>query len=105
MVFKMKNRFLFLLLLGWMVLAGVTIVQAQENPPPEEVIRGAQLYDKWFAVLSVEPPGEDMPIWGRQTTNTRSGPDTWRCVECHGWDYWGAQGAYASGSHQTGFRT
>ena len=103
MVFKMKNRFLFLLLLCWIALAGVTIVQAQGDPPSEDVIRGAQLYDKWFAVLGVEPPGVDMLIWGRQTTNTRSGPDTWRCAECHGWDYRGAQGAYGSGSHQTGF--
>jgi hypothetical protein len=103
MVFKMKNRFLFLLLLGWIALAGITIVRAQGDSPPSDVIRGAQLYDKWFGVLGVEPPSGDMPIWSRQTTNTRSGPDTWRCVECHGWDYRGAQGAYASGSHQTGF--
>jgi thiosulfate dehydrogenase len=44
-----------------------------------------------------------MPIWSRQSTNTRSGAETWRCAECHGWDYKGVAGAYASGSHQTGF--
>jgi thiosulfate dehydrogenase len=44
-----------------------------------------------------------MPIWSRQSTDTRSGADTWRCSECHGWDYRGAQGAYKSGSHYTGF--
>jgi thiosulfate dehydrogenase len=44
-----------------------------------------------------------MPIWSRQSTNTRSGADTWRCSECHGWDYRGVQGEYGSGSHFTGF--
>jgi thiosulfate dehydrogenase len=32
----------------------------------------------------------------------REGADTWRCKECHGWDYKGAAGAYGSGSHMTG---
>ncbi len=41
--------------------------------------------------------------WATQETNTRSGADTWRCKECHGWDYLGRDGAYASGSHFTGF--
>ena len=74
-----------------------------ENPLEQDIVRGAQLYDKWFAVLGVDPPAGNMPIWNRQSTNTRSGADTWRCSECHGWDYRGAQGAYSSGSHYTGF--
>jgi thiosulfate dehydrogenase len=44
-----------------------------------------------------------MPLWSRQTTNTLSGPDTWRCVTCHGWDYQGKDGAYRSGGNYTGF--
>ena len=27
---------------------------------------------------------------------------TWRCKECHGWDYRGAPGAYSIGSDFTG---
>ncbi len=69
----------------------------------DEITVGAQLYDQWFAVLETAPPSGNMPIWERQTTNTRSGPDTWRCSECHGWDYKGSEGAYGSGSHYTGF--
>jgi thiosulfate dehydrogenase len=42
-------------------------------------------------------------LWKTQTTNTRTGADTWRCKECHGWDYKGVDGAYGAGSHQTGF--
>lgn len=65
--------------------------------------RGAALYDKWYAVLGVEPPPGNMPLWSRQQTNTSSGADTWRCITCHGWDYQGKDGAYGSGSHYTGF--
>ena len=67
------------------------------------VSRGGRLYDKWWSEAGLDEPAEDMPIWGRQDTNTRSGGDTWRCKECHGWDYQGAEGAYGSGSHFTGF--
>jgi thiosulfate dehydrogenase len=54
-------------------------------------------------MLGVEPPEGDQPLWATQTTNERSGEDTWRCKECHGWDYLGVDGAYGSGSHMTGF--
>ena len=43
-------------------------------------------------------------MWDNQDFNQRSGVITWRCVECHGWDYKGADGAYGSYStHYTGF--
>jgi mono/diheme cytochrome c family protein len=91
------------------LLAATSLGLAQEadpgvevQPSDEDLIAGALLYDRWYAVLGVTPGG-DMPIWSRQSTNSRSGPETWRCVECHGWDYKGARGAYGSGSHFTGF--
>ncbi len=66
-------------------------------------IRGGLLYDKWWTPLGLDAPEDDQPLWATQTTNTRSGADTWRCKECHGWDYKGADGAYGDGSHFTGF--
>lgn len=66
-------------------------------------IRGGLLYDHWIKVLDVDTPEGDQPLWATQTSNTRTGTDTWRCKECHGWDYLGVDGRYASGSHQTGF--
>jgi thiosulfate dehydrogenase len=66
-------------------------------------VRGGQLYDKWWAVLELDEPEGDHPLWATQSTNTRSGADTWRCKECHGWDYKGKDGLYGSGSHMTGF--
>ncbi len=77
-------------------------------PPPEvevsgSVSEGGLLYDKWWVVAGADEPSTDQPLWATQSTNTRSGDDTWRCKECHGWDYLGADGAYGSGSHFTGF--
>jgi len=89
-----------------LVVAGITSQTAQANSQLQQntqVPRGGQLYDKWYAVLGVNPPGGNMPIWSRQTTNTSGGPDTWRCVTCHGWDYQGKDGAYRAGSNFTGF--
>ena len=71
--------------------------------PNQTLSRGGQLYDKWWSVTETEPPEFDQPMWSTQSTNERSGSDTWRCKECHGWDYLGADGAYGAGSHFTGF--
>lgn len=69
----------------------------------ELVAHGGRLYDKWYKELGLDTPTEDQPLWTQQTTNTRGAKDNWRCKECHGWDYKGKDGAYASGSHYTGF--
>ena len=53
--------------------------------------------------MDLEAPETENPLWSTQSSNTRNGADTWRCKECHGWDYMGADGAYGSGSHATGF--
>ena len=66
--------------------------------------RGAQLYDNWMAVLDVPAPEGEPILWYLQDTDKIQGADTWRCQECHGWDYKGDQGAYADGNHVTGFK-
>ena len=89
--------------------ANPTAAVAPTEPPvaaPQLVgdsLRGGVLYDKWWPVLGLDAPEGDQPLWATQTTNTRTGTDTWRCKECHGWDYKGVDGAYGSGSHKTGF--
>jgi mono/diheme cytochrome c family protein/nitrate reductase cytochrome c-type subunit len=101
-----KSMRFFVATLSLLVLiAGLAAVNAGTLPQAgDDITAGAQLYDKWYARLGVEPPAGNHPIWERQTTNTRSGPETWRCAECHGWDYQGAAGAYGIGSsHYTGF--
>lgn len=102
----MRNtmRFFVLMLTVVVFMLGVAAVSAANLPQSEDDISaGAQLYDKWYARLSVNAPEGNHPLWERQTSNTRSGAETWRCAECHGWDYQGAAGAYGSGSHYTGF--
>ena len=97
---------LSLLLAAFLALGAATrLAQASGDLQSEaNIVRGAMLYDNWFAALGVDAPAGNMPIWARQTTNTRSGEDTWRCVSCHGWDYLGKDGAYHTGSgNYTGF--
>lgn len=67
------------------------------------IARGGLLYDEWWKVVGASEPKDDQALWALQTTNSLTGADTWRCKECHGWDYKGKDGAYGSGSHKTGF--
>jgi thiosulfate dehydrogenase len=79
------------------------LAYAQTLPTGPSLSLGGQLYDAWWGVTGADKPTTDQPLWTTQTTNTRAGADTWRCKECHGWDYKGVEGAYGSGSHRTGF--
>ncbi|MBI4267669.1 MAG: c-type cytochrome [Chloroflexi bacterium] len=72
-------------------------------PATTSVVLGGKLYDNWIKTAGVATPAGNSPLWATQTTNTRTGADTWRCKECHGWDYKGKDGAYGKGSHLTGF--
>lgn len=99
--------------MGWtfvlIVIAGLVVgyqtgqVRAQTPVPTEDVVWGAWLYDDWSEVKGVALPPGSHPIWARQSTNTLSGAETWRCVTCHGWDYQGKDGAWGSGANYTGF--
>ncbi len=79
------------------------LAYAQGFPTDTSFSGGGSLYDKWWVVAGADEPTEDHPLWATQDTNTRSGKDTWRCKECHGWDYLGVDGAYGDSSHTTGF--
>ena len=72
-------------------------------PTAAQLSLGGKLYDSWMKAANVATPAGNSPLWSSQTTNTRTGADTWRCKECHGWDYKGKDGAYGKGSHATGF--
>jgi mono/diheme cytochrome c family protein len=68
-------------------------------------VRGGALYDNWWAVTGQAEPTEDHPLWASRPDtqgNARTGAETWRCKECHGWDYMGVDGAYGVGGHRTG---
>lgn len=78
--------------------------KAEVKATPASISRGGMIYDKWWKMVEVATePKDNQSLWTLQTTNTRKGADTWRCKECHGWDYKGKDGAYGKGSHLTGF--
>lgn len=85
------------------LLALIEKVLAGSAATVENIAHGGRLYDKWWTEAGTSAPQGNMPMWALQTTNTRKGLDTWRCKECHGWDYKGKDGAYGKGSHRTGF--
>lgn len=67
------------------------------------IARGGRLYDKWFKVIGAEKPEGTHPAWPASNTK-KKGNATHRCKSCHGWDLMGKDGAYASGSYQTGIK-
>ena len=80
------------------------LAQAMDDPRTANeawtIVRGGQMYDKWWNVMYLPEPGETHAAYPADAA--KSGSTTWRCKECHGWDYRGVDGAYAGGSHFTG---
>ncbi len=71
-----------------------------EPPPDDPLSHGGRLYDKWWAELRLPEPSSTHPSYPQN--GRKQGSVTWRCKECHGWDYRGNSGHYATGSHYTG---
>lgn len=65
-----------------------------------QIANGGKIYDNWASTLMTSLPSKTHPSY--PAAGKKKGGDTWRCKECHGWDYKGKDGAYASGSHYTG---
>ena len=63
-------------------------------------IRGGQMWDRWWVVNGAAEPIGEHPLY--PAVGQQDGVATFRCKECHGWDYQGAAGAYGSGPHFTG---
>lgn len=88
-------------------IAGTFAHEGEADGPPDEtniwaIARGGQVYDNWASVLELDLPEQTHPAY--PADGKKTGGDTWRCKECHGWDYRGAAGAYGSGSHFTGIK-
>lgn len=66
------------------------------------IARGGRLYDKWFGENKAAKPEADHPAYPKSGKYKKS--SSWRCKECHGWDYSGKDGAYATGGHATGIK-
>lgn len=75
----------------------------QSNDPEIwDIARGGQLYDDWMVVLEHDTPKVNHPAY--PSIGKKKGAATWRCRECHGWDYMGEDGAYGKGGHFTGIK-
>lgn len=67
-----------------------------------ELAAGGRVYDKWWDALDKKKPATTNPKYPASGKTT--GANTWRCVECHGWDYRGASGEFSKGEHYTGIK-
>ena len=88
------------------ILIGI-IAYAQTLPKEDtlsSIVRGGRLYDNWYAETQKPKPQEAHPAYPKFGQAIKSTGATWRCKECHGWDYRGRTGNYSKGIHHTGIK-
>ena len=100
--FWLYPPFIFLGLLLSISALGNANASEQAKTTAWSIARGGLLYDRWWAVLGSNPPEETHPLY--PSAGKKKGSSTWRCKECHGWDYRGVAGAYGKGGHYTGIK-
>jgi mono/diheme cytochrome c family protein len=81
---------------------GNALFLQSNDPEIWDIARGGQLYDDWMVVLEHKTPPGNHPSY--PSIGKKKGKATWRCRECHGWDYMGEDGAYRKGGHYTGIK-
>lgn len=62
---------------------------------------GGRIYDDWASALDRAEAEGTNPAYPTAINDKQDGYGTWRCKECHGWDYLGKAGIYSKGSHFT----
>lgn len=91
------------LIVGAVFSAVLTLASYPATAETESSLaRGGKLYDKWYGVIKAEKPTKSHPLYPSSGKYADKPASNWRCKECHGWDYRGKDGAYASGSHASG---
>ena len=55
------------------------------------VVRGGRLYDNWSLESRGRAPNHPNPAFKPRQVRVATA-DSWRCVECHAWDYQGKHG-------------
>jgi mono/diheme cytochrome c family protein len=83
-------------------VAIVTSTPAASQELVSSIVRGGRLYDNWYQELRRPVPDRPHPAYPADKTFADDPATNWRCKECHGWDYLGRDGAYATGDHFTG---
>lgn len=103
---KILNATLSLLVAAVLLLgAALTMpLPAAAEEIQSSLVRGGQLYDKWYKVIKEDPPKKSHPAYPKDKKYAKKPKSNWRCKECHGWDYMGKDGAYKSGKHNSGIK-
>ena len=103
-----ERTFVVAVLAGFLVMSYAPVFADEPPEDPEHAHdpdnvwalgRGGQLYDNWMAATMHDQPATEHPAYPEK--GTKRGYATWRCKECHGWDYKGKDGAYRFGAHRT----
>lgn len=68
------------------------------------IARGGLLYDRWYELIGADAPKTAHPAYPADKKYANDPGANWRCKECHGWDYRGKDGAYATGGRSTGIK-
>jgi len=99
-------------------VADISVAPQEHGPQQQEYVHGApqvpseewmiaaggRIYDNWWEALDRDEPEGSNPAYAATGNTEQTGAATWRCKECHGWDYQGATGIYSKGGHFTGVK-
>lgn len=99
----MKRSTRFVALAGMVAVSLIAALPAAAAENESSMARGGRLYDKWWAENKAAAPKgmhPSYPVKGGKYADENS----WRCKECHGWDYKGKDGAYGKGGHASGIK-
>lgn len=99
------------LLITFLFLAVVTTATAADTEL-FDIVLGGKIYDNWMNTLDEKTLNSRQLDKKKFLNNHPAYPPTsrkksfvtWRCKECHGWDYQGVDGAYRKGAHFTGIK-
>ena len=68
------------------------------------IAHGGRLYADWQLEANAKRQSLPHPSYPKGSYCANDAAVTWRCNACHGQDYQGQQGGYASGRHATGIK-
>lgn len=78
------------------LVATLLVVSTAQAEQESTIAFGGQLYDNWMELTAGTAPSGTHPAYPQ--TGSKKGKSTWRCKECHGWDYLGKDGGYGPDS-------
>ncbi|MBF0371266.1 MAG: c-type cytochrome [Magnetococcales bacterium] len=84
--------------------SGLHYIDGSVGQVQASLARGGRLYDKWYKEIEAPAPKVSHSAYPTTAKYAEKPRANWRCKECHGWDYRGKEGAYASGKHFSGIK-